>query len=142
MGNGQGRKRRTQRASTKGVLADFKAGDWRRAIDVRDFIVRNAACGMVHWLSISPEAARIKGIESEVAGRAQIIVVPDREAGKMLAKNLSFLANADAAGIVLGARVPIILTSRANSVRTRVASCAIASLYADALRRVVAVPAE
>lgn len=59
-----------------------------------------------------------------------------------LAKNLSFLANADAAGIVLGARVPIILTSRADSVRTRMASCAIASLYADARRRAVAPPAE
>jgi phosphate acetyltransferase len=92
--------------------------------------------------AISPEAARIKGIESEVAGRAQILVVPDLEAGNMLAKNLSFLANADAAGIVLGARVPIILTSRADSVRTRMASCAIASLYADARRRVVASPAE
>ena len=92
--------------------------------------------------AIDAEAARIKGIKSEVAGRAQILVVPDLEAGNMLAKNLSFLANADAAGIVLGARVPIILTSRADSVRTRMASCAIASLYADALRRVVAVPAE
>ena len=86
------------------------------------------------------EAARIKGIKSEVAGHAQILVVPDLEAGNMLAKNLSFLANADAAGIVLGARVPIILTSRANSVRTRMASCAIASLYADARRRAVALP--
>jgi len=92
--------------------------------------------------AIDTEAARIKGIKSEVAGRAQILVVPDLEAGNMLAKNLSFLANADAAGIVLGARVPIILTSRADSVRTRMASCAIASLYADALRRVVAAPAE
>ena len=92
--------------------------------------------------AIDPEAARIKGIKSEVAGQAQILVVPDLEAGNMLAKNLSFLANADAAGIVLGARVPIILTSRADSVRTRMASCAIASLYADALRRVVTVPAE
>ena len=92
--------------------------------------------------AIDPEAARIKGIKSEVAGRAQILVVPDLEAGNMLAKNLSFLANADAAGIVLGARVPIILTSRADSVRTRMASCAIASLYADARRRAVAPPAE
>ncbi|MGO9428013.1 phosphate acetyltransferase [Rhodoblastus sp.] len=92
--------------------------------------------------AISLEAAHIKGIESEVAGRAQILVVPDLEAGNMLAKNLSFLANADAAGIVLGARVPIILTSRADSVRTRMASCAIASLYADARRRMVASPAE
>jgi phosphotransacetylase len=85
--------------------------------------------------AISPEAARIKGIKSEVAGRAQILVVPDLEAGNMLAKNLSFLANADAAGIVLGARVPIILTSRADSVRTRMASCAVATLYAHARRQ-------
>jgi len=85
--------------------------------------------------AISPEAAAIKGIKSEVAGRAQILVVPDLEAGNMLAKNLTFLAHADAAGIVLGARVPIILTSRADSVRARMASCAVAVLYADARRR-------
>ncbi len=91
--------------------------------------------------AISVEAARIKGIKSEVAGRAQILVVPDLEAGNMLAKNLSFLANADAAGIVLGARVPIVLTSRADSVRTRMASCAIATLYADARRHKPAIAA-
>ncbi len=91
--------------------------------------------------AISPEAARIKGIKSEVAGRAQILVVPDLEAGNMLAKNLAFMANADAAGIVLGARVPIILTSRADSVRTRMASCAVAVLYADARRRIAALSA-
>jgi phosphate acetyltransferase len=91
--------------------------------------------------AISPEAAKIKGIKSEVAGRAQILVVPDLEAGNMLAKNLAFLANADAAGLVLGARVPIILTSRADNVRTRMASCAIALLYADARRRTTALPA-
>jgi phosphate acetyltransferase len=91
--------------------------------------------------AIDPEAARIKGIKSEVAGRAQILVVPDLEAGNMLAKNLTFLAKADAAGIVLGARVPIILTSRADSVRTRMASCAVAVLYADARRRIAALPA-
>jgi phosphate acetyltransferase len=91
--------------------------------------------------AIDPEAARIKGIKSEVAGRAQILVVPDLEAGNMLAKNLSFMAKADAAGIVLGARVPIILTSRADSVRTRMASCAVAVLYADARRRIAALPA-
>jgi len=91
--------------------------------------------------AIDPEAARIKGITSEVAGRAQILVVPDLEAGNMLAKNLTFLAKADAAGIVLGARVPIILTSRADSVRTRMASCAVAVLYADARRRLAALPA-
>jgi phosphate acetyltransferase len=91
--------------------------------------------------AIDPEAARIKGIKSEVAGRAQILVVPDLEAGNMLAKNLSFLAKADAAGIVLGARVPVILTSRADTVRTRMASCAVAVLYADARRRIAALPA-
>jgi phosphate acetyltransferase len=84
--------------------------------------------------AIDPEAARIKGIKSEVAGRAQILVVPDLEAGNMLAKNLTFLAKADAAGIVLGARVPVILTSRADSVRARMASCAVAVLYANARR--------
>jgi phosphate acetyltransferase len=78
--------------------------------------------------AISPEAARIKGIKSPVAGQAQILVVPDLEAGNMLAKNLTFLSDADAAGIVLGARVPIILTSRADNVRTRMASCAVAVL--------------
>jgi phosphate acetyltransferase len=83
--------------------------------------------------AISPDAARIKGITSEVAGRAQILVVPDLEAGNMLAKNLSFLAGADAAGVVLGARVPIILTSRADNVRTRMASCAVAALFAHHL---------
>ena len=91
--------------------------------------------------AISPDAVRIKGIKSEVAGRAQVLVVPDLEAGNMLAKNLSFLAEADAAGIVLGARVPIILTSRADSVRTRMASCAIAALYAHSRRPGVAVAA-
>jgi len=80
--------------------------------------------------AISPEAARIKGIKSSVAGQAHILVVPNLEAGNMLAKNLSFLSGADAAGIVLGARVPIILTSRADNVRTRMASCAVAMLFA------------
>jgi phosphate acetyltransferase len=80
--------------------------------------------------AISPEAVRIKGIKSPVAGHAQILVVPDLEAGNMLAKNLTFLSNADAAGIVLGARVPIVLTSRADNVRTRMASCAVAVLLA------------
>ena len=91
--------------------------------------------------AIDPEAARIKGIVSPVAGRGQILVVPDLEAGNMLAKNLTFLAHADAAGIVLGARVPIILTSRADSVRTRLASCAVATLYAAALRKAALIPA-
>ncbi|OCO98460.1 MULTISPECIES: phosphate acetyltransferase [unclassified Ensifer] len=84
--------------------------------------------------AIDPEAARIKGIVSPVAGRGQILVVPDLEAGNMLAKNLTFLSRADAAGIVLGARVPIVLTSRADSVRTRLASCAVAALYATRRR--------
>jgi phosphotransacetylase/acyl dehydratase len=80
--------------------------------------------------AVSPEAAAIKGIISEVAGQADILVVPDLEAGNMLAKQLTFMAGADAAGIVLGARVPIILTSRADSERTRIASCAVAVLIA------------
>jgi phosphate acetyltransferase len=84
--------------------------------------------------AISLEAARIKGIKSPVAGRAQILVVPDLEAGNMLAKNLTFLSRADAAGIVLGARVPIILTSRADNLRTRMASCAVAMLLAHSRR--------
>lgn len=84
--------------------------------------------------AIDTEAARIKGIGGPVAGRAQVLVVPDLEAGNMLAKNLSFLAHADAAGLVLGARVPIVLTSRADSVRTRMASCAVAALDAAARR--------
>jgi phosphate acetyltransferase len=91
--------------------------------------------------AVDPEAARIKGIHSPVAGKAQILVVPDLEAGNMLAKNLVFLSKADSAGIVLGARVPVILTSRADSVRSRMASCAVAVLYADARRRAAAVPA-
>ena len=91
--------------------------------------------------AIDVEAAKIKGIKSEVAGRAQILVVPDLEAGNMLAKNLSFLAKANSAGLVLGARVPIILTSRADSVRSRMASCAAASIYAHARRASTALPA-
>jgi len=91
--------------------------------------------------AIDVEAAKIKGIKSQVAGRAQILVVPDLEAGNMLAKNLIFLTKADSAGLVLGARVPIILTSRADSVRSRMASCAAAVLHADARRRAVAIPA-
>ncbi|WP_170295698.1 bifunctional enoyl-CoA hydratase/phosphate acetyltransferase [Azospirillum brasilense] len=92
--------------------------------------------------AISLEAARTKGIVSEVAGQADILLVPDLEAGNMLAKQLSFLANSDAAGIVLGARVPIILTSRADNVRTRLASCAVAVLAAAARRRGAAAAAE
>jgi phosphotransacetylase len=85
--------------------------------------------------AISAEAARIKGIQSEVAGDPDILLVPDLEAGNILAKQLSFLANADSAGIVLGARVPIILTSRADSVRSRIASCGVAMLAAHARTR-------
>ena len=91
--------------------------------------------------AVDPEAARIKGLDGPVAGRAQILVVPDMEAGNMLAKNLSFLARADAAGVVVGARVPIVLTSRADTVRTRMASCAVACLQSNAMRRAAAVPA-
>jgi len=90
--------------------------------------------------AVDLEAARIKGIKSEVAGRAQILVVPDLEAGNMLAKNLTYLSKADSAGIVLGARVPIILTSRADSVRARMASCAAAVLYAAARRASAELP--
>jgi phosphate acetyltransferase len=84
--------------------------------------------------AISLEAVKIKKIDSPVAGRANVLIVPDLEAGNMLAKSLSFLAGADAAGVVLGARVPIILTSRADSVLTRLASCAVAALVAKARR--------
>jgi phosphotransacetylase len=82
--------------------------------------------------AVSPLAAAEKGIISKVAGQADILVVPDLEAGNMLAKQLTFLADADAAGMVLGARVPIILTSRADAERTRLASCALAVLVAHA----------
>jgi len=85
--------------------------------------------------AISKEAAKIKGIRSEVAGDPDILLAPDLEAGNILAKQLTFLANADSAGLVLGARVPVILTSRADSVRARLASCAVAMLAAHARRR-------
>lgn len=85
-------------------------------------------------------AARIKNIQSPVAGQANVLVVPDLEAGNLLAKSLTFLAGADAAGIVLGARVPVILTSRADSQIVRLASCAVASLLAEAQRARLAVP--
>jgi phosphate acetyltransferase len=84
--------------------------------------------------AISPEAASIKGIKSPVAGRANVLVAPDLEAGNMMTKCLTFLAGADAAGVVLGARVPIILTSRADAEPTRLASCAVAVLIASANR--------
>jgi len=85
--------------------------------------------------AISADAARTKGIVSAVAGDPDIMLVPDLEAGNMLAKNLTFLSRADAAGVVLGARVPIILTSRADSERARIASCGVAALFAAARRR-------
>lgn len=84
--------------------------------------------------AISRDAARTKGIQSEVAGDPDILLVPDLEAGNILAKQLSFLANADSAGLVLGARVPIILTSRSDSVRARIASCGVAMRAAHARR--------
>ncbi|WP_428826539.1 bifunctional enoyl-CoA hydratase/phosphate acetyltransferase [Azonexus sp. IMCC34842] len=91
--------------------------------------------------AISAEAAKTKGINSPVAGAADILLVPDLESGNMLAKQLSFLANADAAGIVLGAKVPIILTSRADNLRSRLASCAVAALLATANRKAHPAPA-
>jgi phosphotransacetylase len=84
--------------------------------------------------AISAEAAKTKGIKSAVAGDPDILLVPDLEAGNILAKQLTFLANADSAGLVLGAKVPVILTSRADSVRSRIASCAVATLVAHARR--------
>jgi len=84
--------------------------------------------------AIDAEAARIKGIESPVAGHADVLIAPDLDAGNMLAKSLTFLAGAYAAGIVLGAKVPVILTSRADSEPTRLASCAVAALLTEAAR--------
>jgi len=80
--------------------------------------------------AIDPQAAAVKGLVSPVAGRANVLVAPDLEAGNMLAKSLSFMAGAAAAGIVVGARVPLILTSRADTVAARLASCAVAVLLA------------
>jgi phosphate acetyltransferase/phosphate butyryltransferase len=85
--------------------------------------------------AVSPEAARTKGIVSPVAGRADILVVPDLEAGNMLAKQLEYLADAETAGIVLGARVPIVLTSRSDSPLAHMASCALALLLAESKRK-------
>ena len=84
--------------------------------------------------AVSPEAARVKGIKSPVAGRADILVVPDLESGNMLAKQLEYLGGASSAGIVLGARVPVVLTSRADSRQSRLASCAIAVMLAQPRR--------
>jgi phosphotransacetylase len=84
--------------------------------------------------AISKQAAETKGIKSAVAGDPDILLAPDLEAGNILAKQLTFLANADSAGMVLGARVPVVLTSRADSVRSKIASCAVAKLVAHARR--------
>src|SRR5271165_4304466 len=93
---------------------------------------------MGRWRSTTrsaPRRRRSSNIVSPVAGRANLLVVPDLEAGNMLAKSLSFLAGADTAGIVLGARVPIILTSRADSLISRLASCAVAVMVAATKRK-------
>lgn len=86
--------------------------------------------------AVSIAAARIKGIESQVAGQADILVVPDLESGNMLAKQLMYMGDAASAGIVLGAKVPVILTSRADSRESRIASCAIALMLAHRYRSV------
>jgi phosphate acetyltransferase len=91
--------------------------------------------------AVSEEAAKTKGIVSPVAGRADIFVVPDLEAGNMLAKQLEYLAEAEIAGIVLGARVPIILTSRADETLARLASCAITLLLAQHKAAALPMPA-
>ena len=92
--------------------------------------------------AISEEAAKTKKIVSPVAGRADILLVPDLESGNMVAKQLQYLAGADSAGIVLGTRVPIVLTSRADSVRTRLASTAVMALVAHARRKALALKPE
>ncbi|MDJ0950278.1 MAG: bifunctional enoyl-CoA hydratase/phosphate acetyltransferase [Alphaproteobacteria bacterium] len=92
--------------------------------------------------AINIQAAKTKGIESPVAGRANILLVPDLEAGNMLAKNLQYLTKANAAGLVLGARVPIVLTSRADNVRARLVSCAVVALFVEGQRRSTAIAAE
>jgi len=92
---------------------------------------------MDRWPSTTQSVARwrrSKHITSKVCGKADILLVPDLEAGNMLVKELSFLAKADAAGMLLGARVPILLTSRADSARARMASCAVAAIYANSRR--------
>jgi phosphotransacetylase len=90
--------------------------------------------------AISKEAAQIKGIASDVSGDPDILLAPELEAGNMLVKQLTYLANADSAGLVLGTRVPVILTSRADTVRSRIASCAVANLVAHARRTKVVNP--
>ena len=85
--------------------------------------------------AVSLVAAKTKGIKSAVAGQADVLVVPDLESGNMVAKQLEYLANALTAGVVLGASVPIVLTSRADTAETRTASCAVAVIIAHATRR-------
>ena len=96
---------------------------------------RRATVRLGAFAAVSIRAARIKHIVSPVAGQADILVVPDLESGNMLAKQLEYLADAESAGIVLGARVPIVLTSRADSAKARLASCAVMALLAHAGRR-------
>jgi len=105
------------------------------AARLRDIAMRGGVAGAIVEgplaldLALSEEAARIKGVDSPVAGRADILVVPNLESGNFLYKAAVYLAGAEGAGIVLGARAPVILTSRAGSVRGRIASCALALLY-------------
>ena len=113
-----------EEAGERGVLASAGGGD--------EVAVGSGDGPLALDNAISPQAAAIKKINSPVAGRANVLVVPDLEAGNMLAKSLSFLADADAAGIVLGAKVPIILTSRADEEMARLASCAVAQLLVAA----------
>jgi hypothetical protein len=141
LGQEVSRDTRRQAAAILEVLA-FPEQQWRECCDVLRGVEDRYEAGhsVNNWgidpfdNAISKEAAKTKGIESEVAGDPDILLVPDLEAGNILAKQLSFLANADSAGLVLGARVPIILTSRSDSVRSRIASCAVASLMAQARR--------
>jgi len=81
--------------------------------------------------AVSIAAAQLKGIKSRVAGKAEILVVPNLDAGNMVAKQLSYIANAESAGVVLGATAPVILTSRADGENARLLSCAVAALHAD-----------
>ena len=89
--------------------------------------IRNRTWAMDNAIDV--EAARTKGIASLVAGRANVLIAPNLEAGNMLVKELTFVARAEAAGLVLGAKAPVILTSRADNDRARLASCALAQLY-------------
>jgi phosphate butyryltransferase len=88
--------------------------------------------------AVDPAAARNKGLRGEVAGHAQILVVPDIDAGNMLAKQLTFISHAEGAGLVLGARVPIILNSRSDSAMSRLASCAVAVLHHQRMKEPLA----